>query len=132
MKRRTVRAVTGLLCAALLLSDMTGIRAFAMEETGQEIQMQEHSPEDGTREEEDEKTEQTAAKAAFNALGKKPLPKAAQLSEEYAALLAKKKACYEEYKAARKEMIEYRNAKQNVDQILGVIKEQEKDKETER
>ena len=59
MKRRTVRAVTGLLCAALLLSDMTGIRAFAMEETGQGIQMQEQSPEDGTREEENEQMEET-------------------------------------------------------------------------
>ena len=80
----------------------------------------------------DEIEKHEAAKAAFDALGKKPLPKAAQLSEEYAALLAEKKACYEEYKAARKEMIEYRNAKQNVDQILGLTEEQEKNKETER
>ncbi len=80
----------------------------------------------------DEIEKHEAAKAAFNALGKKPLPKAAQLSEEYAALLAEKKACYEEYKAARKEMIEYRNAKHNVDQILGLTEEQEKKKETER
>ncbi len=80
----------------------------------------------------DEIEKHEAAKAAFNALGKKPLPKAAQLSEEYAALLAEKKACYEEYKTARKEMIEYRNAKHNVDQILGLTEEQEKKKETER
>ena len=80
----------------------------------------------------DEIEKHEAAKAAFNALEKKPLPKAAQLSEEYAALLAEKKACYEEYKAARKEMIEYRNAKHNVDQILGMTVEQEKKKETER
>lgn len=80
----------------------------------------------------DEIEKHEAAKAAFNALEKKPLPKAAQLSEEYAALLAEKKACYEEYKAARKEMIEYRNAKHNVDQILGLTVEQEKDKEAER
>lgn len=73
-----------------------------------------------------------AAKAAFDALGKRPIPKAAQLSGEYAVLLAEKKACYEEYKAARKEMIDYRNAKQNVDQILGLRAEQEKQKETER
>lgn len=80
----------------------------------------------------DEIEKHEAAKAAFDALEKKPLPKAAQLSEEYAALLAEKKACYEEYKAARKEMIEYRNAKHNVDQILGLTEEQDKDKETER
>lgn len=74
----------------------------------------------------DEIEKHEAAKAAFDALGKKPLPKAAQLSEEYAALLAEKKACYEEYKAARKEMIEYRNAKQNVNRILGLTAEQAK------
>ena len=44
----------------------------------------------------------------------------AQLSEEYAAFLAEKKECYEKYKVARKEMIDYQNAKQNVDRILGL------------
>lgn len=55
--------------------------------------------------------------AAFDALGGKSIPKAAQLSEEYATLLAEKKECYEGYKAARREMVEYRAAKQNVDKI---------------
>lgn len=53
------RAVAGILCVALLLSNMTGIRVFAMEETGQGMQMQEHGLEDDTREEEDEKTKET-------------------------------------------------------------------------
>lgn len=57
----------------------------------------------------------------------------AQLSEEYAALLAEKKACYEEYKTARKEMIEYQKAKQNIDTILGInLLEQEMQKEVQR
>jgi len=78
----------------------------------------------------DEIEEHEAAKAAFDALGKKPIPKTAQLSEEYDVLLAEKKDCYEEYKAARKEMIEYRNAKHNVDQILWLTAEQDKKKES--
>ena len=64
-----------------------------------------------------------AAKAAFDALNGRPIPKVAQLSEEYAALLAEKKACYEEYKAARKEMVDYQTAKHNVDRLLGLTEE---------
>ena len=44
----------------------------------------------------------------------------AQLSKEYAALLAEKRAEYEKYKALRQEMITIRTAKQNVDRILGL------------
>lgn len=75
-----------------------------------------------------------AAKEAFDALGGKPIPKVAQLSEEYAALLAEKKERYEEYKAVRKEMIDYQTAKNNVDRILGLIppeQEQKKQQETQ-
>lgn len=74
-----------------------------------------------------------AAKAAFDALGGKPIPKVAQLSAEYAALLAEKKEKYEEYKAARKEMIDFQTAKNNVDRILGMEppgQEQKKQYET--
>ena len=61
-----------------------------------------------------------AAKQAFDALGGRPIPKVAQLSREYAALLAEKQAEYENYKALRQEMITVRTAKQNVDRILGL------------
>lgn len=61
-----------------------------------------------------------AAKAAFDALGGKAIPKVAELSKEYAALLAEKQQCYEEYKKARQEMVEYQTAKHNVDVILGM------------
>lgn len=81
----------------------------------------------------DEIHKHEAAKAAFDALGGKSIPKVAQLSEEYAALLAEKKECYEEYKAARKEMIDYQNAKHNVDRILGLtLPEQEEKRKPER
>ncbi len=67
-----------------------------------------------------------AAKAAFDALGGKKIPKVSELSGEYAALLDEKQKCYEEYKAARKEMIEYQTAKMNVDRILGIEAEARK------
>ena len=62
-----------------------------------------------------------AAKKAFDALGGKPIPKVAQLSQEYAALLAEKQEQYAEYKALRQEMIDYRTMKQNIDKILGLV-----------
>lgn len=61
-----------------------------------------------------------AAKRAFDALDGKSIPKVAQLQEEYTALLSEKKAGYEEYKALRKEMLEYGIIKQNIDRILSV------------
>ena len=64
-----------------------------------------------------------AAKQAFDALGGRPIPKVAQLSKEYAALLTEKHAEYEKYKALRQEMIILRTAKQNVDRILGLEQE---------
>lgn len=71
-----------------------------------------------------------AAKKAFDALGSKPIPKVAQLSEQYAALLAEKQEQYAEYKALRQDMIAYRTAKQNVDKILGLVPEdQEQNRE---
>lgn len=73
-----------------------------------------------------------AAKEAFNALGGRPIPKVAQLSEQYAALLAEKKACYEEYKAARQEMLDYQTAKQNIDKVLGLDAQAEQARQTQQ
>ena len=61
-----------------------------------------------------------AAKKAFDALNGKPIPKVAQLSEEYGRLLAEKQAEYERYRAYRQDMLTYETAKQNVDRILGL------------
>lgn len=66
-----------------------------------------------------------AAKKAFDALGGKPIPKVAQLSEQYATLLTEKQEQYAEYKALRQDMISYRTAKQNVDKILGLVPEEQ-------
>ena len=71
-----------------------------------------------------------AAKRTFDTLGGKPIPKVAQLSQEYAELLAEKQREYEEYRAARQDMIAYQTAKQNVDKILGLeLEEQERNRE---
>ena len=73
-----------------------------------------------------------AAKKAFDALGGKPIPKVAQLSEQYATLLAEKQEQYAEYKALRQDMIAYRTAKQNVDKILGLGPEEQEQQRPER
>ena len=68
----------------------------------------------------EELAQHEAAKKAFDALGGKPIPKVAQLSQEYAALLAKKKEKYAEYKELRQDMLSLQTARQNVDKILGI------------
>lgn len=78
----------------------------------------------------DEIAKHEAAKRAFDALGGKPIPKVAQLSQEYASLLAEKQEQYAEYRTLRQDMIDYRTMKQNVDKILGLMpEEQEQNRE---
>ena len=81
----------------------------------------------------DEIAQHEAAKKAFDALGGKPIPKVAQLSEEYAKLLAEKQTEYERYKTYRQEMLTYETAKQNVDRILGAeLTQQKRQRQEER
>ena len=81
----------------------------------------------------DEIAQHEAAKKAFDALGGKPIPKVAQLSDEYAKLLAEKQAEYERYKTFRQEMLTFETAKQNVDQILGAkLAQQKRQRQEER
>ena len=71
-----------------------------------------------------------AAKKAFDELGVKKLPTVKSLQEEYAKLLAEKKAAYAEYRRSRDEMRELLLHKQNVDRMLGKNeREEEKKKE---
>lgn len=74
-----------------------------------------------------------AAKKAFDALGGKPIPKVAQLTQEYADLLAEKQEQYAEYRTARQDMITYQTAKANVDKILGLeqVEQQEQNRQQE-
>ena len=73
-----------------------------------------------------------AAKKAFDALGGKPIPKVAQLSQEYAALLAEKQEQYAQYRELRQDMIAYRTAKQNLDKILGLTPEDQEQNREQR
>ena len=59
-----------------------------------------------------------AAKAAFDEPGLKKLPKAKDLSIEYAALLKKKKEAYPDYRKARDEMQELMKAQKNVEMFF--------------
>lgn len=73
-----------------------------------------------------------AAKKAFNDLGLKKLPTVKSLQEEYAQLLAGKKAAYSDYKKAREEMRELLTIQNNVAHILGTAQHPaEKEKEQE-
>jgi len=60
-----------------------------------------------------------AAKKAFDELGMKKLPTVRNLQDEYAKLLAGKKAAYAEYRTVRDEMKDLLVHKANVDRILG-------------
>lgn len=64
-----------------------------------------------------------AAKAAFDEAGLKKLPKAKDLSIEYAALLKKKKEAYPDYRKARDEMQELMKAQKNVEMFFAEEKD---------
>lgn len=75
----------------------------------------------------------TARQKIFNDLGLKKLPTIKSLQEEYAKLLAEKKASHPEYRQARDEMRELLTIQSNVDRILGMdAREAEKGKEQDR
>jgi hypothetical protein len=64
-------------------------------------------------------------------LGAVPLPSAERLETELTALAEQKETLYTEYTAARGEAREYETIKQNVDALLSVPKEQERQHERE-
>jgi len=70
-----------------------------------------------------------AAKRAFDDLGVKKLPSVAQLNVEFSELSTQRKAQYETYKTARKEMLEWGATKSNIEAMLRVT---DKDKNHER
>ena len=66
----------------------------------------------------EELTLHKAAKTAFDEAGLKKLPKAKDLSIEYAELLKKKKEAYPDYRKARDEMQELMKAQKNVEMFF--------------
>ena len=65
-----------------------------------------------------------AAKRHFDSLGLKKLPSIQSLKQEYAALQTENKKRYPEYKQVKEKMMELLTAKNNVERILGVRKEE--------
>ena len=49
-----------------------------------------------------------------------------ELSEEYGRILSEKRKLYEEYRTAKKEMMDYQIAKRDVDEFLKLDQEQKK------
>ncbi|USF31306.1 relaxase/mobilization nuclease domain-containing protein [Clostridium sp. MD294] len=70
------------------------------------------------------------AKAFFEKTNQKKLPKVKELQQQNQNLLAEKQQLYQQYTTAKKEMLEYQTAKQNMDKLLQTKqKSSEKDQE---
>ncbi len=61
-------------------------------------------------------------------MGVKKLPKVKELQAEYSLLLEEKKKTYAEYRRSGEEMRELLAAKANVDRLMGMEEERQKDK----
>ena len=66
-----------------------------------------------------------AAKAAFDELGVKRIPKIRELSEEYSELLFSKKVAYSEYRKVRDEAQELIIAERNIETLYDAEKKEE-------
>ena len=76
-----------------------------------------------------------SAKSVFDKYQIRKFPKWKELSEEYGRILTEKRKLYEEYRLAKKEMMDYQIAKQDIDKFLKIDEEQrqnEKRQEHER
>lgn len=73
-----------------------------------------------------------AAKKAFNEAGLQKLPTVKSLQTEFALLLTEKKSLYAELHRIRKDRDELAIHKANVEQILDIRRQEEKQKEQER
>ena len=73
-----------------------------------------------------------AAKKAFDELGLKKIPTVRSLQEEYATLLAQKKANYAEYYKLEKEKRDLLIYKANTERLLNLDREETKNREHQR
>ena len=72
-----------------------------------------------------------AAKVAFDELGTKKLPTIKTLQAEYSELFSAKKNAYGGYRQAKKEMQDILTAKENIDRLLGLEKEEKTKEKTQ-
>ena len=70
-----------------------------------------------------------AAKQSFDQLETKKIPSRQMLDEEFHRLLVEKKKAYAEYHQVKKDKQEYLVAKQTVENILGIDRRKEEQKE---
>ncbi len=70
-----------------------------------------------------------AAKAAFDELGLKKLPKIKELNVEYNQVLTEKKATFAQYRTAKTEAQEYQIAKRNIEMLYAAEQQEEKNKQ---
>lgn len=80
----------------------------------------------------DEITIHEAAKQAFDKLGGKQIPKVAEIQAEFSSLLAEKKELYQEYRQARKDMVDLGTVRQNIERILNIQQTNEKSQDAQR
>lgn len=73
-----------------------------------------------------------AAKQAFDKLDGKQIPKVTEIQAEFSSLLAEKKELYQEYRQARKDMIDLGTARQNIERILNIRQTNKKSQDTQR
>lgn len=73
-----------------------------------------------------------SAKQAFDKLGGKQIPKITEIQAKFSSLLAEKKKLYQEYRQARKDMIDLGTARQNIERILNIQQTNEKSQDTQR
>ncbi len=73
-----------------------------------------------------------AAKEAFDKRELRKFPRVKELSSEYGIILAKKRKLYEKYRVAKKEMMNYQIAKQDIDRFLKIDEEQGRQQEKTR
>ena len=80
----------------------------------------------------DEITIHEAAKQAFDKLGGKQIPKVAEIQAEFSSLLAEKKELYQEYRQARKDMVDLGTVRQSIERILNIQQTNEKSQDAQR
>lgn len=73
-----------------------------------------------------------AAAKALKEMKIEKLPTAEKMKAEYETLVTDKERLYSEYKAVRQEAKEYTTIKQNIDSLLSVHREPEREQQTER
>ena len=102
------------------------------QESTESLQTKEQEQQAGSNKRTLEAENDKAAKKAFDAFGLKKLPTVRSLNEEFARLLAEKKAAYAEYHRAQEQMRELLIHKANAAYLLGLDEQNRQTTERQR